>query len=229
MELPGRLKLISHMVPECNIVSDIGTDHAYIPIYLVNNKKCKRAIASDIRPGPINIAKANIEEYGLSANIETRVGNGIDTIEDHEVDVIIIAGMGGVIIKDILERGIDKAKKANALILQPMTAVEVLHEWLCSNGFEVYDEKLVREENKIYDVIAARWTGKILSKDILYYYIGEKLFENKDPLLKIHIQNKINQLDKIISQMENMKEKDSNKRKEYINLREKYRKAITTI
>ena len=110
-----------------------------------------------------------------------------------------------------------------------MTAVEVLHEWLCSNGFEVYDEKLVREENKIYDVIAARWTGKILSKDILYYYIGEKLFENKDPLLKIHIQNKINQIDKIISQMENMKEKDSNKRKEYINLREKYRKAITTI
>ena len=172
------------MVPECNIVCDVGTDHAYIPIYLVNNKKCKKAIASDIRPGPINIAKKNIEEYGLLDSIETRIGNGLDTIKENEEDVIIIAGMGGIIIKDILERGIDKAKKANALILQPMYAIEVVHEWLCSNGFEVYDEKLAREEKKIYDVIAAKWTGKIQKKDILYHHIGEKLFE-KRPLTKV--------------------------------------------
>ncbi|NLI58978.1 MAG: SAM-dependent methyltransferase [Clostridium sp.] len=229
MKLPGRLKLIAHMVPECNIVCDVGTDHAYIPIYLVNNKKCKKAIASDIRPGPINIAKKNIEEYGLLDSIETRIGNGLDTIKENEEDVIIIAGMGGIIIKDILERGIDKAKKANALILQPMYAIEVVHEWLCSNGFEVYDEKLAREEKKIYDVIAAKWTGKIQKKDILYHHIGEKLFEKKDPLLKLHIQNKIRQLDKIINEMENMKKRDLEKRKEYINLKEKYEKALTTI
>lgn len=229
MELPGRLRLIAQMVPECNVVCDIGTDHAYIPIYLVNNKKCKKAIASDIRPGPINIAKRNIEEYNLSDSIETRIGNGLDALRENEEDVIIIAGMGGLIIKDILERGINKAKKANALILQPMCAVEVVHEWLCKSGFEVYDERLVKEERKIYDVIAAKRTGKIQKKDVLYYHIGEKLFEKKDPILKIHIQNKIKLLDKIINQMENMKEKDCVKRKEYIVLKEKFQKALATI
>lgn len=229
MELSGRLKLIAQMVPECNIVYDIGTDHAYIPVYLINDKKCKKAIASDVRLGPINIAKKNIEQYGLLDKIETRVGDGLDTIKGNEEGVIIIAGMGGLLIKEILERDIDKAKKAKSLILQPMYAIEVVHQWLCENGFEVYNEKLVKEEHKIYDVIATKWTGKIQKKDVLYNHIGEKLFENKDPLLKIHIQNKIKQLDKIINEMQNMKEKDSVKRKDYINLREKYQKALTTI
>lgn len=234
MELSGRLKLIAQMVPECNIVCDIGTDHAYIPIYLLNNKKCKKAIASDIRVGPINVAKKNIEKYKLLDKIEMRVGDGLDVIKKNEEDVIIIAGMGGILIKEILEKNIDKAKKAKILILQPMYAVEVIHEWLCNNGFEVYDEKLVKEEYKIYDVIVTKWTGKIQKKDTLYYYIGERLFENKDPLLKIHIKNKIKQLDKIINEMENIKQgdltkKNSIKRKEYINLKGKYHKSLTTI
>ncbi|MDQ2087239.1 class I SAM-dependent methyltransferase [Herbivorax sp. ANBcel31] len=225
MELSGRLKLIAQMVPECNIVCDIGTDHAYIPVYLINNKKCEKAIASDVRLGPIHIAKRNIGEYNLLDSIETRVGDGLDSIKENETDVIIIAGMGGLIIKEILERGKSKAKKARALIIQPMYAIEVVHEWLCDNGFEVYDEELTKEGYKIYDVINAKWTGKIKRKDNLYYHIGEKLFEKKDPLLKTHIENKIRQLDKIINEMENMKQRDSIKRKECIILKEKYKKA----
>ena len=109
-----------------------------------------------------------------------------------------------------------------------MYAIEVVHEWLCSNGFEVYDEKLAREEKKYMMLLPQSGQGKF-KKDILYHHIGEKLFEKKDPLLKLHIQNKIRQLDKIINEMENMKKRDLEKRKEYINLKEKYEKALTTI
>ena len=86
------------MVPECNIVCDVGTDHAYIPIYLVNNKKCKKQLRL-ILDQVHKYCKKNIEEYGLLDSIETRIGNGLDTIKENEEDVIIIAGMGGIIIK----------------------------------------------------------------------------------------------------------------------------------
>ena len=107
----------------------------------------------------------------------------------------------------------------------------MLLKWFMS-GYVVMVLKFMmkswQRREKIYDVIAAKWTGKF-KKDILYHHIGEKLFEKKDPLLKLHIQNKIRQLDKIINEMENMKKRDLEKRKEYINLKEKYEKALTTI
>ncbi|TYQ15561.1 UNVERIFIED_CONTAM: tRNA (adenine22-N1)-methyltransferase [Acetivibrio alkalicellulosi] len=229
MELTGRLKLIADMTPKCNIVSDIGTDHAYIPIFLVKNNICTKAIASDVRIGPVNVATKNIEEYRVSDKVITRIGSGLESILDNEIDVVIIAGMGGMLIKELLEKSLDKVKKANALILQPMYAIEVVHEWLCENGFEVYDEALAKEDHKIYNVIACKWAGCNQKKDEIYYHIGEKLFEKRDPLLKKHLQNKIDQLDKIINQMENMKEKESIKKAEYLKLKKNLYNALNCL
>ncbi|HOM03834.1 MAG TPA: class I SAM-dependent methyltransferase [Acetivibrio sp.] len=220
MELKGRLKLIADITPKCNIVCDIGTDHAYIPIYLVMNKKCQKALACDVRKGPISFADKNIAEYGLSQYIKTRVGDGLDPIEDSEVDVIIIAGMGGQLIKEILEKGFAKAQKARTLVIQPMNAIELIRQWLYENGFDIFDEKLAKEEDRIYNAMAVKWTGKAKSKEEAYYYIGEKLFENRDSLLPELIEKRIRQLDKIIFEMEKMNDKNSKKRLDTIRIRD---------
>ncbi|AUS96292.1 hypothetical protein CDQ84_05020 [Clostridium thermosuccinogenes] len=201
MELKGRLGLIAKKVSSCDIACDIGTDHAYIPIHLVLNGVCKRAVASDVRKGPLKAAKENIERYGLSDKIELRLGYGLETIPEDEADGIIIAGMGGELIKNILAEGITKAKKAAFIILQPMNSHEILREWLYDNGFDIYDEEMVEDGGKIYSVMSVRWTGNRLKMDPISLYIGAKLIEKRDPLLKPYIDKKIMQMDKAINEL----------------------------
>jgi len=203
MELKGRLGLIAEMIPACNVVCDIGTDHAYIPIYLVSRKICRKAIAADLKKGPILKARQNIKNYNMEALVETRLGYGLEPIKDTAVDIIIIAGMGGMLIRDIISGEIEIAKKAARLILQPMNAIELLREWLYESGFEIFDERLVEEGEKIYDVIAARWTGTSKRFERTYYHIGEKLIENRDPLLNKYLKRRIRQIEKIISGLGN--------------------------
>ncbi len=160
MQLKGRLALISQKVPKCNIVCDVGTDHAYVPIYLLKRGICEKAIVTDINKGPIHIAQRNIKEHQLDEFIETRIGDGLEPLKDSEVDGIIIAGMGGKLIERILSNGISKAKRAEFLILQPMNSEEIVTSWLYKNKFEIVDEELVKEDSKIYNIKTAKWTGK---------------------------------------------------------------------
>lgn len=201
MELKGRLKLIADKTPVCNVLGDIGTDHGYIPIYLVKNNICKRAIACDIRKGPLLAAKSNVKSFCMEEFIETRLGDGLRPLNENEAQVITIAGMGGYMISKILTDGFSKAKSAAALVLQPMNEIDTLRSWLYQNGFEIYDEELIDEGEKLYNVICTRWTGEVMEPDMVYYHVGEKLVENKDPLLDRLLQRRIRQLEKIISHM----------------------------
>lgn len=220
MILKGRIKFIADMIPECSIVSDIGTDHAYIPIYMVKHGRCERAIASDIGKGPVEVANRSISKHGVQDRVETRLGSGLKPIHEEEMDVCVIAGMGGLLISEILKEDVNKAKKARTLIIQPMNCIELVREWLYGNGFEISDEGLIAEGDRIYNVIASNWTGKVQSKDRVYYYIGEKLIEKKDPLLKRYIEKKIGVIDKIINEMSAMKDEDKAVLNDYISLRE---------
>jgi len=209
MKLKGRIKFIADTIPECVIISDIGTDHAYIPIHMVENKKCKKAIACDIGEGPVAVANRNIKKHGMEGRVETRLGSGLKPISEDEMDVCVIAGMGGVLIREILMEDEKKAKKANTLVIQPMNCIELVREWLYLNGFEIYDEGLINEGFRIYNVIKARWTGKATKKEMVYYYIGEKLIEKKDPLLKRYINGRIGLMDKVLNEMNAMKDQNS--------------------
>ncbi len=206
MELKGRLKLVEKKVPLCSIVSDIGTDHAYIPVSLIQKGLCKKALACDVRKGPVMTAKRNIARYKLEGSIEARLGSGLQPVAMDEVDVVIMAGMGGMLISEILDEGIEKAKKAKVLILQPMYAVEVVREWLYTKGFDIEDEELATEGNKIYIVISARYTGvqKIVSE--INLHIGEKLIEKRDLLLVEYLKRKSFTIHKIIDEMANSKD-----------------------
>lgn len=190
MKLTPRLKVIADKVNKGNIVADIGTDHGYIPIYLIENKISPKVIAADINEGPLENAKKQILLYGYGDKIETRLGNGLDVISAGEVDTIIIAGMGGLLIRDILTNNFMAAQSANTLILQPMVAQSDLRIWLKNNNFTIIDEQLAKEGHKYYEIIVTT-KGQSVADD-KYYDIGPKLIEKKDPLLEEYLNKQIN-------------------------------------
>jgi len=203
MKLSERLHSIAGLVPPVHTLADIGTDHGFIPIYLIKQKRIKYAIASDISMGSLDKARQLIREYNLEHCIDTRLGDGLSVLSPGEADVIVIAGMGGVLISDIISRGNETAVTANALILQPMTAQAELRRWLLSNGYEIIDEELAKEEHKIYEIIVAVPNPDVSSyKEDIYYEIGWKLIEKKHPLLEEWITRKMQGLEQVIAQLE---------------------------
>lgn len=199
MKLNGRLMMIADKIPQCRTLADVGTDHAYIPIYAVKNGICDKALAVDLKTGPLRMAYANIKRFGLEDNIETRLGNGLEPILYSECDVIVIAGMGGPLIKDILSTSVEKSQKAKLLLLQPNNAADALRKWLYESGFDIVEEMLALDAGKLYCLISAKWTGMTVMKDEFTYYIGEKLLGGNDPLLRSYLMKKLKELEVIIT------------------------------
>ena len=198
MKLSGRLEAIAELIPKCGILSDIGTDHAYIPIFAVENKLCERALAADLRKGPLEMAEANIRKHSLESRIELRLGNGLEPVRPEECDVIVIAGMGGLLIRDILSAAPEKSNRAALLLLQPNNAVDALRKWLYENGYDILEEKLISDAGKLYCLIKSNWTGVPVSKDEFDIYIGEWIFEGNGELLGKYLHKKLKELEMII-------------------------------
>lgn len=207
--LKGRLKLIADKVPVCKTVADIGTDHAYLPIYLIQQGRCQKAIASDVRIGPVQVADRNITKYKLNENIETRLGSGLGTLGNNEADSIIIAGMGGTLVSELLEADAEKTFGATALVLQPMNDLDIVRKWLYEHKFDIYDEELAAEGNKIYCVLAARYDGKDKKYQEFQLHVGEKLIANQDPLLLAYCRMKVRQIERVLKQLEAMEDNES--------------------
>lgn len=203
MKLTGRLKTVADKVSIDSSIADIGTDHGYIPIYLTKNKICKFSIATDVRKGPIEKARKNISIYNLEDKIELRKGSGLRPIRKGEVDCAILAGMGGCLICDILEDGKYIADTIEKFIIQPMQAIEVTAEYLYNNGFKIYDNSLVKENGKIYQVMSV-CHGQDYIDDKVYFEIGKKLIENKDPLLEEYVELKRQDVIKVIIKVQNI-------------------------
>lgn len=201
MNLSDRLTHIINLIPRCNCLADIGTDHGFIPIYSVLNNIACHAIASDINKGPIKVAKINIDKYNLNDKIQTRIGSGLSTLKMNEADVIVIAGMGGVLISDIIENHINIARCSKWLILQPVQYPEVLRKYLLQTGFNIVDEDIVKDENKYYYIIKAESKKADEYKKEVFYYTGTKLIEKGHPLIKEYILYKIGSLNNILNNL----------------------------
>ena len=187
MNLKGRLKLIYDMIPQCDILCDIGTDHALIPAYALLNNRCRRAIATDVRQGPLERAKKTLRAYNLEGLMELRRGDGLEPISLEEADVIVMAGMGGLLITRLLADQIEKARRARRIIIQPMHAQELIRPFLWEHGFAVTDEAIAREGKKLYQVMSVVYDetkSASCRKSPLYAVIGEGLVKKRDPLLK---------------------------------------------
>lgn len=173
MKLDERLALCASFVREYSKIADIGTDHAYLPVYLIKSGRADHAVAADVRVGPLENAKKNISENGLSDRIKTVLSDGLEKISPDEADDIVIAGMGGELIVKIIEAAPWLKNSSKHLILQPMTRAEELREYLCREGFRIITEKACISCKKSYSVILCEYDGAERECSDVYRYIGE--------------------------------------------------------
>lgn len=160
LELTPRLTMVAALVPEGARLADVGTDHAYLPAALLLEGRISAAIAADLRPGPLNRAKETAHAYGLRQNIEFRLCDGLSGIHPEEVDTVVIAGMGGETISQILQAAPWLRERAVTLILQPMSSMPELRGWLEAHGYRIEEERLAQEGDTIYTALLVR-AGKM--------------------------------------------------------------------
>jgi len=153
VKLSERLQIIYDMVPLATTVADVGCDHGYLSIALLQGGKAKKAIAMDVNKGPLESAKSNGNAAGLSSQMEFRLSDGIAKLSCDEADVICICGMGGALITRILSNGIQVARSAKAIIIEPQSEYRAVREFLVDNHFVILDEDLCMEEGKIYPIM----------------------------------------------------------------------------
>lgn len=198
------------------VTADIGTDHAYIPIKLAQDEVCEKLIASDIKEGPLEIARQNIKKHGLEDKIETRLGGGLSVLNENEADSIIIAGMGGEMIEAILKEGKKIAKAASLLVLQPMNSQYELRKYLINNGYVITDEDIAIEGFKVYNILMARAGEQNAFETEIEYHIPKYLKSNK--YFKNLYDKKKREFIKIITGLENSKDADNKKLEKYKSL-----------
>ena len=210
MNLSDRFKKIVNFVPKNTIAGDIGTDHGYIPVYLIKNGISKKVIATDISQNSLNKIGDYVNSIGNIKEIDIRLGDGLDPIKPFEIDTVIIAGMGGLLIRDILKKNKEKSDSITHFIFQPNVASRELREYLYENNFEIIDESLAKEGERFYEIIYAKKGKDFVIKDI-YYEVGKKLILNRDPLLQEFVNYKIEKIQNILKEL---KDQDSSKAKE---------------
>lgn len=199
MKLSNRLKTIASFVPEGSKVADIGTDHGYIPIHLVQEGKAKHAIAMDVRTGPLMRAKSHIAEAGLSDVIEVRLSDGLLKLNKDEADCVVIAGMGGELMIHILEEGKNLWDNIPCWVLSPQSELQKMRRFLVEQAFFVEQETMIKEDGKYYVVIRAVRTPSVSvddGREVSYRY-GKSLLESKDPVLAEYLEDEAYQLEEI--------------------------------
>ncbi len=172
LKLDERLALCASFVRKKSHIADIGSDHAYLPVYLAKKGYISSALACDIRHGPLENARKNIEKNHLSHIIKTLLSDGLDQVPKEQTDDIIIAGMGGELIVKIISRCEWLKNENKHLILQPMTKANVLRKFLCENGFCIIDEKACISAGKPYSAMLCCYDGISRTYNDEFLFIG---------------------------------------------------------
>ena len=200
-----RLEEIINLVEDKSIVADIGTDHGIVPYELIKLNKAKKVIASDISEKSLDKLREKLDYLDEPEKIILNVSDGLDNLNEYQVDTIIISGMGGNLIVDILNKNIDVAKSANCLILGANNSLSLLRKFLHDNSFEIIEEVDLFENDKYYQIIKIKVGKQLFSNDYEYEF-GKFLIDNKSENLKQYIQQQVDNKKTILS---NISEKDS--------------------
>lgn len=190
MKLTNRLQAAADLVPVCESMADIGTDHGYLPISLVQEGRARRAIACDVNAGPLARAKEDVISSGLSCQIDLRLGGGLAPLSKGEVDGVTISGMGGLLMRDILLADMEKAQALSWLVLQPQGHVAELRYFLSRHHFRIEKEVLSLDGGQLYELMLVR-PGEMAELSMLQAEIGATAAYREDPLFKMHIERLI--------------------------------------
>lgn len=185
IRISDRLRIVAHMCDKGAVVADIGTDHGYLPIYLVQEGIAPSAIAMDLRKGPLEKAKKHICDNCLEDRIQTRLSDGLEKLSKNEADIITICGMGGRLIADIVTKGKDVITQNTILVVSPQSEVGEFRHFLVSQGFEIEDEQMLKEDGKYYFIIKCRKSEESVCSEFseMQYQYGWKLLDSKDKTL----------------------------------------------
>ncbi len=175
LQLRPRLKAIAHMIAPCNCMADIGTDHGYLPVWLCLEDRCKTAIAADINPSPLARAEETVRRFGMLDRISLRLGGGAEPLSPGEADTIVIAGMGGLLIGEILKADPEVFGQAKQILLQPMSSIPELREQLYSMGYSIQNESLVPEEEKLYHILSVEKIPEVEEFAPIDFVLGRQL------------------------------------------------------
>ena len=180
-------------IDNSRIIADIGCDHGFVSIYLIQNELADKVLAMDVAEGPLLSAMTNVAEEGLGDRIELRLSNGFEKMKNGETDTAIIAGMGGQLIISILKNGRSKLEDGYELVLSPQSDVRMVREYLRKDGILIIDEDMICEDGKYYNIIKAVVTGehKEYEGNELYDTFGEYLIKKKSPVLISYIDREI--------------------------------------
>lgn len=202
-ELSKRLSAVAEMVTAGMRLADVGTDHGYVPIYLVSRGLIPSAIAMDIKEGPLERARAHISAEGLEDRIITRLSDGLKSLKNNEVDAMIAAGMGGGLVIRILSEGCGDAKGIVEYILQPQSEIKKVRQYLCGSGYRIVQENIVLEDGKYYPMMkAVRGRSEPYSEAELEY--GKLLLMDRHPVLKKFLEREIVINKRIVAELENI-------------------------
>ena len=220
------------MVGKAVCVADVGCDHAHTDIKLLKDGIAEKCIAMDVRPGPLEKARENLKLYGCLEKVELRLSDGFDALRPKEADICIIAGMGGVVMKDILERGLGTDGHLRdckpILILQPQSHIYEIRKWLCDNGYAITDEEMCFEDGKYYFAIKAEPVEMQLTsgsaveqflEDAVIreagLHFGPVLIKKKNSLMKQYLDYSYNKTVRKLGQVKMSDSADAKEKKEY--------------
>lgn len=216
--LSQRLQAVADLVGETWVVADVGTDHGYIPVFLVSSGKAKRAIAMDVNEGPLARAKEHIRQSGLQAQIEARLSDGLAALQPKEAQAIVIAGMGGALIARILADGRKVARTAKRLVLQPQSELYFFRRFLLEEGYRIVEEDMVYEDGKFYSMMAVETVspgmqanmGEMTDTELAY---GPLLLAGNHPVLQQYLLRQRGQKQKILDNLRKNARQDASERK----------------
>lgn len=201
-KLSQRLKVVADFVPQNSRVADIGSDHAYLPVYLMKQKQIEFGIASEVAKGPLDNAIQEIKAEGLSDRIDTRLADGLLSVQpEDKIDCVTIAGMGGTLIKNILENGKSHLSGDELLILQPNVGEDRLRTWLMNNQYQISDETILREDGHTYEIIVAKKTNEPVKYTEQEIKFGPFLLKQHSDVFVEKWENEIERIEMVIDQM----------------------------
>lgn len=215
MELSKRLRAVANLVTPGLRVADIGTDHGYIPIYLVEQKRNPSAIAMDINKGPLNKAEENIALYGLNDYIETRLSDGVCKLKSGEAESIVIAGMGGGLVIKIMQAADEIRDGVKEWILQPQSELWKVRQYLKESGYRVVAEDMVLDEGKFYPMMRVRQEEPEEYSFTEFCY-GKRLLQQKHPVLKQFLEKELNVKQEILEKLDAVNSENSAERRKEI-------------
>lgn len=226
IKLSNRLKKIAELVDFGASVIDVGTDHGYVPNFLCENKISRDIIATDISKNSLEKSIELTRELGNKKYIRNILANGI--VKENR-DNIIIAGLGGIQIAEIIFNSIEISKISKKLILQPMQKANILRRELNNMGFAIIDEEIIFEDDRYFEIIIARYSGKKKISEEIDFYFSKVLIEKKDKVYLDFLRERKNDIEKILNSFVSDNSRSKNRREELFNLLKKTEEAIDEI